>query len=60
MAVDNIPLVKAVLWEEAKGKLRTIAKASDQSPNRSVRDFNKITEVVEEFIDYFESYGYQK
>lgn len=59
-AIDNISLIKAVLWEEAKGKLRAITKASGQSYYDRSPDFRKVKEVVEEFIKDFENHGYQE
>lgn len=63
--VDHISLAKAILWEEAKGKLRAIAAAEGESYD-GVREvdgtyyFQKIEKAVEEFIQAFEDEGYHE
>lgn len=60
--VDPIGLAKAILWEEAKGKLRAMAQASGQSPSTVDRspDFQKVGAAVEKFIKNFEDEGYHE
>lgn len=60
--VDPIGLAKAILWEEAKGKLRAIATASGQHQSGTDRspDWEKVTKAVEKFITDFEDHGYQE
>lgn len=57
---DPIGLAKAILWEEAKGKLRAIV-AADGAQHGGVYDgrphFEIVEEVVESFIKAFESDG---
>lgn len=65
--VDQIGLAKAILWEEAKGKLRAIVMADGQTmpdytnydPNEKAR-YEIIEDFVNKFIDEFESHGYQE
>lgn len=61
---DGIGLAKAILWEEAKGKLRAIVMADGSVYNSSVVNekyhYEYIEEMVEEFIKEFESKGYQE
>lgn len=60
--VDPIGLAKAILWEEAKGKLRALAAASGQNPSNKVRspDWEKVSDAVENFILNFEANSYQE
>ena len=60
--VDMIGLTKAVLWEEAKGKLRALAIASGQHQSNRKRtpDWEKVTQQVETFILHFENLGYHE
>lgn len=62
--VDPIGLAKAILWEEAKGKLRAVAAASGQYPSSKdpatgVR-WEKISDAVESFILQFEANSYEE
>ncbi len=59
MAVDNISLVKAVLWEQTKGNLRALAAASGASPSTTKRspDWVEVEKRVEKFIKDFEDDG---
>lgn len=62
---DIIGLHKAVLWEEAKGKLRAIVAADGAATytGRMGEDelsFEKISKSVEAFIEEFEGMGYQE
>lgn len=63
---DGIGLAKAVLWEEAKGKLRALV-AADGAAVTPVRElvggkfhFEIIEEVIEEFITKFEDDGHHE
>lgn len=60
--VDVIGLAKAILWEEAKGKLRALAIASGQHPSNKKRspDCEKVQQQVETFILHFENLGYHE
>lgn len=60
--VDPIGLAKAILWEEAKGKLRAIAAASGQNPSGTKRspDWETVEKSVETFILYFEANSYHE
>lgn len=57
--VDPIGLAKAILWEEAKGKLRAIVSAGGQTQSGSDRspDWEAVKKRVESFIDKFEADG---
>lgn len=61
---DQIGLTKAVLWEEAKGKLRAIVAADGSEHSGTVIDdefnYEKISRVVESFITEFEDNGYHE
>lgn len=54
--IDPIGLAKAILWEEAKGKLRALAAASGQYPsnNGHTEKWEQIDRRVEDFIKNFE------
>lgn len=62
---DPIGLAKAVLWEEAKGKLRAIVAAEGSNigeeyrPDRRFK-FQAIEEFVDKFISEFEGEGYHE
>ena len=60
--IDPIGLAKAILWEEAKGKLRALAAASGQNPSNKERSPSWVTvnEAVEKFIHDFEDEGYHE
>lgn len=60
--VDPIGLAKAILWEEAKGKLRAVAKASGQHPSNVIRspEWEKVEKSIETFILHFEAQGYHE
>jgi hypothetical protein len=60
--VDPIGLMKSVLWEEAKGKLRALAAASGQVPSTVEREpaWERVTNFIEMFITNFESHGYHE
>lgn len=65
--VSQIGLVKAVLWEEAKGKLRALCMAHGQcAPLYDVNNtkldsgYEAIRDEVEAFIAEFESQGYHE
>lgn len=59
---DMIGLAKAVLWEEAKGKLRALiaADGSQHSGNGGHRDFTRTRTAVEAFITAFEEEGHHE
>ena len=62
---DPIGLVKAVLWEEAKGKLRALiaaegANMSEEYRNGTILRFQTIESVIDKFIDEFEGEGYHE
>lgn len=57
---QSIGLIKVVLWEEAKGKLRAMARAGGQTNFDRSPDFDKVKEVIEKFIEDFESHGYHE
>lgn len=61
-AEGMIGLHKAILWEEAKGKLRAMAAASGQitSTARRSPDWRSVSEAVEKFIRKFESDGFHE
>lgn len=61
---DPIGLAKALLWEEAKGKLRAIIAAEGTAQSGSIAKdedgrfpFEKISDTIESFIADFESEG---
>lgn len=59
--MDPIGLAKAILWEEAKGKLRAMASVGGQTPAtmNPVRspDWQKVERRIEAFILSFEDDG---
>jgi hypothetical protein len=57
--IDMIALHKAMAWEEAKGKLRTVAAIEGTIPSGMVRspDWEEIKKKIEDFITNFESEG---
>lgn len=60
---DGIGLAKAILWEEAKGKLRAIAMAEGSAFGGKPTDkfkYEYIEEFIEKFIMEFESEGYHE
>lgn len=62
---DPIGLVKAILWEEAKGKLRAIAMAQGSRLPGPVGEigeasFEPIQSYIEKFIRKFEYKGYHE
>lgn len=62
--VDLVGLAKAVLWEEAKGKLRAVIAAEGASQG-GVRDdgrfpFEELSDVIEAFITEFEAQAFQE
>ena len=63
MAVDSIGFVKAILWEEAKGKLRALVVAGGQQQSSALERSPKYEDVgkeVENFIKRFEDEGYHE
>lgn len=62
MAVDNIRLAKAILWEQTKGNLRALGAASGASPSTESRSPNweEVGRAVEKFIKNFEDHGLQE
>lgn len=56
---NHIGLQKAILWEEAKGKLRAMAAAGGQINSSYLRspDWKGVKQSVEDFIHAFESEG---
>jgi hypothetical protein len=62
--VDPIGLAKAILWEEAKGKLRAVAAASGQyhsgAAGAEYSKWEKVEKAVENFILSFEAEGYHE
>lgn len=59
----NIGLQKAILWEEAKGKLRALVAAEGQTYSSTAprsHPYGEISEVIESFITNFESEGMQE
>ncbi len=62
MQIDSIGLMKAVLWEEAKGKLRAMATAGGQIPSTGNRspDWQEVEKAVEDFIKDFQDNGYHE
>lgn len=60
---DPIGLAKAVLWEEAKGKLRAIVAAEGSNISESYKQpprFLEIEKVIDIFIAEFENNGYHE
>lgn len=61
---DPIGLAKAILWEEAKGKLRALAAAEGSNISNAYTQgrlrFQIIEDLVEKFIDEVESEGYHE
>ena len=55
----SIGMHKAILWEEAKGKLRALSSVAG-SGNDDMERFLKIETVIETFIEEFESDGLQE
>lgn len=55
----HIGLAKAILWEEAKGKLRAMAAAAGQQNSADNRgpDWEEVSRQVEQFIKRFEDDG---
>lgn len=64
--VDPIGLAKAILWEEAKGKLRALvaAEGAQQSELASISSdgfsYKKIETEIESFIKVFEANGFHE
>ncbi len=59
--VDPIALAKAILWEEAKGKLRALwAAAGAEQSGRSDPPYVPIKDAIEEFIKAFEDEGHHE
>jgi len=56
MAVDHISSLKAMVWEEAKGKLRALAALSGSGREREP-NFEVVGKAVEKFIKSFEENG---
>ncbi len=62
----RIRLAKAILWEEAKGKLRALAAASGMHQSRhgdplgTMARFERISDRVATFIKEFEDDGFQE
>ena len=61
---DPIGLAKAILWEEAKGKLRAVIAAEGAAQSRTAdKDedgrfpYEKTSDAIESFIADFESEG---
>jgi hypothetical protein len=59
MAVDHISSLKAMVWEEAKGKLRAMTMLSGSGHERSP-NFLIVAKAVEDFITEFEDNGLQE
>jgi hypothetical protein len=62
---EPIGLAKAILWEEAKGKLRALAAAEGathggQPDQYGVHRYQAISKRVERFIEKFEADGLQE
>lgn len=55
-------MIKAILWEEAKGKLRALAVAQSFHEESAVKTerWTKITDSVESFISRFENAGHHE
>lgn len=62
MALDQITLFKTALWEEAKGKLRALARMSGQHSSSEKRspDWKDVSAAVEKFIKNFEKEGFDE
>lgn len=60
--VDQIGLMKTMLWEEAKGKLRALVLISGAHPSTRTRapEWTKVEKRVEDFIKKFEDDGLQE
>lgn len=60
--VDPIGLAKAILWEEAKGKMRAVARASGQHQSNVDRSpkWEDVERSIETFILHFETRGYHE
>jgi len=58
-SIDQIGLAKAILWEEAKGKLRAMGAAGGmtQSTESRAPDWDVVQEAIEVFIRDFEEKG---
>ena len=59
MAVDHISSLKAMVWEEAKGKLRALGALSGSGKER-IPDYERVEKAVEAFISDFESEGFHE
>lgn len=59
MALDHISSLKAMVWEEAKGKLRALVALSGSGKER-LPDFQKVEAAVEKFIREFEDNALQE
>lgn len=60
---DPIGLAKAILWEEAKGKLRALVAAEGATMSETYKGkfkFQIIEEFIDKFIKEFESNGYHE
>lgn len=58
---DNIRLQKAILWEEAKGKLRALVAASGQMRGNGISpSWSLVAAAVDEFIETFENRGLEE
>lgn len=57
--IDPIGLHKAILWEEAKGKLRAMATVGGQIGSSDTRspDWKEVEDAIEGFIVNFENNG---
>lgn len=62
MAVDQISIAKAILWEEAKGKLRAVAAVSGahSSSEKRFPDWEEVSATIEKFITDFEGEGFNE
>lgn len=62
--LDPIGMIKAHLWEDAKGKLRGMVAVHGQTnasiPRPAGPSYNDIAEAVEGFIKNFEDNGYHE
>ena len=59
---EQIGLAKAILWEEAKGKLRAMVAAGGMAESTSARspDWDIVSQAVEDFIVRFEENGFHE
>ena len=56
--MNNAAVMRAILWEQAKGSLRAIiATYSDDDGPRHEKYFAEADEVIEDFIKHFEDHG---